>query len=43
MNHKVTRGIRGGGGGGGWGVPCGTSVGDTWHIGGPSVMPSNIA
>ena len=40
MNHKVTCGIRGGGGGG---VPCGTSVGDTWHIGGPSVMPSNIA
>ena len=41
MNHRVTRGI---GGGGGWGsVPCGTRVRDTWHMGGPSVMPSNLA
>ena len=24
-------------------VPCGSRVGDTWHMGGPSVMPSNHA
>ena len=24
-------------------VPCGTRVRDTWHMGGPSVMPSNLA
>ena len=36
----MTHGIRGGGGGGR--VPCGTRVGDTWHMGGPSVIPSSL-
>ena len=33
----MTRGIRKGGGGGG-----GSRVGDTWHMGGPSVIPSSL-
>ena len=24
------------------GVPCGTCMGDTWHMGGPSVMPLGL-
>ena len=36
MNHGVRRGIGGR-------VPCGTRVRDTWYMGGPSVMPSNLA
>ena len=36
MDHGVTCGKGGR-------VPCGTRVRDTWHMGGPSVMPSNLA